>query len=108
MSQQPPSKESLVSNSDWQVRILSTDVFACIHLTNDSSTPSHDVDGSRKVRRFKKSDPIRYLYEYARREMPEADLSELQLIFHRQTLEEDSAETVESSGLENASLVVSV
>ncbi|CAG8605394.1 6165_t:CDS:10 [Ambispora gerdemannii] len=61
-------------------------------------------DSSRKVRRFRKSDPIQYLFEYIKSEcVPD---QHFELVFNRQQLIERIDQTIQEVGLENASISI--
>ncbi|CAG8594662.1 12154_t:CDS:10 [Ambispora leptoticha] len=61
-------------------------------------------DSSKKVRRFRKSDPLLYLFQYIKSEfVPDQPF---ELVFNRQQLIEKIDQTIQEAGLENASVSV--
>ncbi|CAG8473894.1 8106_t:CDS:10 [Paraglomus occultum] len=66
------------------------------------------ADGSRIIRRFAKSDPVRYLFEYIKATVPAAAENQFELVFNRQQLIEYIDQTIAEAGLENSAVTVGI
>ncbi|CAG8507903.1 1623_t:CDS:10, partial [Paraglomus brasilianum] len=66
------------------------------------------ADGSRIIRRFAKSDPVRYLFEYVKATVPAAAEQQFELVFNRQQLFEYIDQTIAEAGLENSAITVGI
>ncbi|KAK9458836.1 thioredoxin-like protein [Lipomyces oligophaga] len=95
----------------------SEDTFATIMPVSRDEPPSDPKtttrvqirlgDGSRRVRRFNISDPVRFLFEYVKAEVPEMDGKYFQIISSdRKKLIDIANLTIEDAGLKNASVLV--
>ncbi|RUS21846.1 hypothetical protein BC937DRAFT_91306 [Endogone sp. FLAS-F59071] len=62
------------------------------------------ADGSRVIRRFSKSDPVRYLFEFVKAEVPNAQDQPFELVFNRQQLIDLIDQSITEAGLENAAV----
>ncbi|KAK9243907.1 thioredoxin-like protein [Lipomyces tetrasporus] len=66
-------------------------------------------DGSRKIRRFTLTDPVRYLFEYVKADIPETRGRHFQIIStDRKKLIEFLEQTIEEAGLKNAVVLVEI
>lgn len=61
-------------------------------------------DGTRKVRRFSLTDPVRYIFEYVKSELSETKDKPFDLYFNRKRLTDVLGDTIESAQLKNASI----
>ncbi|KAI8327263.1 thioredoxin-like protein [Blakeslea trispora] len=62
-------------------------------------------DGSRIIRRFQKSDPVRYLFEFVKAEVPGASNHQpFELVFNRTQLIDILDQTIQEAGLSNAAV----
>ncbi|KAK9354053.1 hypothetical protein V1505DRAFT_415582 [Lipomyces doorenjongii] len=95
------------------------DIFAAIQPV-ERSEPAADLttttrvqirlgDGSRKIRRFNLADPVRYLFEYVKADIPETRGRHFQIIStDRKKLIEFLDQTIEEVGLKNAVVLVEI
>lgn len=64
-------------------------------------------DGSRKIRRFNLTDPVRYLFEFVKSDIPEMQGKYFKIIsMDRKKLIDVIEQTIEEAGLKNASVLV--
>ncbi|OBZ85639.1 UBX domain-containing protein 2 [Choanephora cucurbitarum] len=62
-------------------------------------------DGSRIIRRFLKSDPVRYLFEFVKAEVPGASNNQqFELVFNRTQLIDILDQSIQEAGLSNAAV----
>jgi thioredoxin-related protein len=61
-------------------------------------------DGSRLIRRFLKTDPVRYIFEFVKSEIPEANERPFELVFNRTQLIDLLDQTIADAGLANAAV----
>lgn len=61
-------------------------------------------DGSRIIRRFLKSDPVRYVFEFVKAEVPNAETQPFELVFNRTQLIDLLDQTILEAGLVNAAV----
>ncbi|KAI8097877.1 thioredoxin-like protein [Gilbertella persicaria] len=73
-------------------------------MTNSTRIQLRMGDGSRIIRRFLKSDPVRYLFEFIKAEVPEAANQPFELVFNRTQLIDVLDQTIEEAGLSNAAV----
>ncbi|CAG8753668.1 12289_t:CDS:2, partial [Cetraspora pellucida] len=59
-------------------------------------------DGQNIKRRFDKSDPVRYLFEFIKASVPEAQEKQFELIYNRNSLINQVERTVDEAELSNA------
>lgn len=64
------------------------------------------ADGTRSVRRFGLEEPVQYIFETIKADIPGATEKEFELIFNRSRLSQMLASTIEEAGLHNASVVM--
>ncbi|KAJ8662049.1 hypothetical protein O0I10_002381 [Lichtheimia ornata] len=64
-------------------------------------------DGKRIVRKFLKTDPVRYLFEFVKAELPESQDRPFELVFNRQQLIELLDQEIQEAGLANAAVNLS-
>ncbi|KAI9027935.1 hypothetical protein DFJ74DRAFT_661157 [Hyaloraphidium curvatum] len=64
-------------------------------------------DGSKFVRRFLKTDPVRHIFEFVKSEVPDASDRVFELIFERKSLIDRLDSNIADAGLLNAALNVS-
>ncbi|ORZ19393.1 hypothetical protein BCR42DRAFT_409693 [Absidia repens] len=64
------------------------------------------ADGSRVIRRFLKSDPVRYLFEFIKWKVPETKGQTFELVFNRQQLIDVLDQDIQEAGLQNAAVNV--
>ncbi|GAB5590065.1 UBX domain protein Ubx2 [Umbelopsis nana] len=62
------------------------------------------ADGSRIVRRFNKTDPVRYIFEFVKAEIDEARTRPFDLVYNRQQLIDLIDKDIKEAGLENAAI----
>ncbi|KAG2178326.1 hypothetical protein INT44_001476 [Umbelopsis vinacea] len=62
------------------------------------------ADGSRIVRRFNKTDPVRYVFEFVKAEVPDANTRPFELIYNRRQLIDLIDKDIKEAGLENAAV----
>ncbi|KND04409.1 uncharacterized protein SPPG_00139 [Spizellomyces punctatus DAOM BR117] len=94
--------------------VPSTNVFDTIEpILNEEPTGSDAVriqfrlpDGTRKVRRFRKTDPVRTLFQYVRADVPEARAKPFELMNFRDPLLPRINDSVEDAKLAGASITV--
>ncbi|KAK9703008.1 UBX domain protein Ubx2 [Basidiobolus ranarum] len=65
-------------------------------------------DGSRIIRRFMKTDPVRHLFEFIKASVPDLASEPIELVYLRQQLIDKIDGTLEENGLLNAAVSVSV
>ncbi|KAI8393388.1 uncharacterized protein BYT42DRAFT_541665 [Radiomyces spectabilis] len=73
-------------------------------LANSTRIQIRMADGSRLIRRLLKSDPVRYLFEFIKYQVPEAQSRPFELVFNRQQLIELVDQSIEEAGLANAAV----
>ncbi|KAG2185749.1 hypothetical protein INT43_002184 [Umbelopsis isabellina] len=61
-------------------------------------------DGSRIVRRFNKTDPVRYIFEFVKAEVSEAETRPFELVYNRQQLIDLIDKDIKDAGLENSAI----
>ncbi|KAK7206024.1 thioredoxin-like protein [Myxozyma melibiosi] len=97
--------------------LTSEDVFATIQpVARDEPAPDPKTttrvqirlsDGSRKIRRLNLTDPVRYIFEYVKSDVPEMNGKYFQIIStDRKKLIDQVDQTIEEAGLKNASVLV--
>ncbi|KAL0074327.1 putative UBX domain protein [Phycomyces blakesleeanus] len=62
------------------------------------------VDGKRVIRRFMKTDPVRYLFEFVKAEVPQTEQQGFELVFNRKQLIDMLEQTIQEAGLENSAV----
>ncbi|KAL7751721.1 UBX domain protein Ubx2 [Sorochytrium milnesiophthora] len=72
-----------------------------------ASISDRAVDGARVVRRFRKDDPVRAIFEFVKATVPDAQKTPFELVFHRDSLVEKLNQTLDAAGLANVSLQMS-
>ncbi|CAG8746340.1 22483_t:CDS:10 [Dentiscutata erythropus] len=63
-------------------------------------------DGKNIMRRFDRSDPVRYLFEFVKVSVPEAQEKPFELVYHRNNLINQVEQTVDEAELSNAAVNV--
>ncbi|CAO3589892.1 unnamed protein product [Absidia cylindrospora] len=75
-------------------------------MANSTRIQFRMADGSRVIRRFLKSDPVRYLFEFIKSHIPETQDQAFELVFNRQQLIEILDQEIQEAGLQNAAVNV--
>ncbi|KAJ3298908.1 hypothetical protein HK104_010211 [Borealophlyctis nickersoniae] len=107
-----PEEEDLTNNEVAEP--TPADVFSSIQPIKRDEPTSGDTariqfrlpDGSRKVYKFLKTDPVRHLFEYVKAEVPEAQKQQFDLICVRDPLLARIGDTIGDAGLAGASVSV--
>ncbi|KAG0174540.1 hypothetical protein DFQ30_003958 [Apophysomyces sp. BC1015] len=73
-------------------------------LANSTRIQLRMADGKRIIRRFMKSDPVRYLFEFVKSEVPETQNQPFELVFNRKQLIDFLDQPIQEAGLENAAV----
>ncbi|KAI9311591.1 hypothetical protein BX666DRAFT_1996662 [Dichotomocladium elegans] len=75
-------------------------------LANSTRIQFRLPDGKRVIRRFMKTDPVRYLFEYVKAEVANADAEDrpFELVFNRQQLIQILDQSIQDAGLANAAV----
>ncbi|KAI9250240.1 hypothetical protein BDA99DRAFT_523251 [Phascolomyces articulosus] len=73
-------------------------------MANSTRIQLRMPDGKRIIRRFLKTDPVRYLFEFVKAEVPETQNQPFELVFNRKQLIESLDEPIEQAGLVNAAV----
>ncbi|CAO3685233.1 unnamed protein product [Umbelopsis ramanniana] len=73
-------------------------------LKNSTRIQFRLADGSRIVRRFNKTDPVRYVFEFVKAEIPDANSRPFELIYNRRQLIDLIDKDIKEAGLENAAV----
>ncbi|CAO3642123.1 unnamed protein product [Cunninghamella echinulata] len=75
-------------------------------VANSTRIQFRMADGSRIIRRFLKTDPVRYLFEFIKSQVPETQNKPFELVFNRQKLIEILDQEIQEAGLQNAAVNV--
>ncbi|ORZ14100.1 hypothetical protein BCR42DRAFT_418046 [Absidia repens] len=75
-------------------------------IANSTRIQFRMADGSRVIRRFLKSDPVRYLFEFIKSHVPETQDQAFELVFNRQQLIDILDQGIQEAGLQNAAVNV--
>ncbi|KAI8100170.1 uncharacterized protein BX664DRAFT_323063 [Halteromyces radiatus] len=75
-------------------------------LANSTRIQFRMADGSRLIRRFLKTDPVRYLFEFIKSQVPETQDRAFELVFNRQQLIDILDQEIQQAGLQNAAVNV--
>ncbi|CAO3647741.1 unnamed protein product [Cunninghamella blakesleeana] len=75
-------------------------------IANSTRIQFRMADGSRMIRRFLKTDPVRYLFEFIKSQVPETQNQPFELVFNRQKLIEVLDQEIQEAGLQNAAVNV--
>ncbi|ORX58758.1 hypothetical protein DM01DRAFT_1333377 [Hesseltinella vesiculosa] len=75
-------------------------------MANSTRIQFRLADGSRVIRRFLKTDPVRYLFEFIRNRVPETQGKPFELVFNRQQLIDILDQEIQQAGLQNAAVIV--
>ncbi|CAO3591861.1 unnamed protein product [Absidia cylindrospora] len=75
-------------------------------MANSTRIQFRLADGSRVIRRFLKSDPVRYLFEFIKWKVPETKGQAFELVFNRQQLIDVLDQNIQEAGLQNAAVNV--
>ncbi|KAG2198265.1 hypothetical protein INT47_004349 [Mucor saturninus] len=73
-------------------------------MANSTRIQLRLADGSRMIRRFLKSDPVRYIFEFVKAEVPNADTQPFELVFNRAQLIDLLDQSILEAGLVNAAV----
>ncbi|KAF7721307.1 hypothetical protein EC973_004949 [Apophysomyces ossiformis] len=73
-------------------------------IANTTRIQLRMADGKRIIRRFMKSDPVRYLFEFIKAEVPETQSQPFELVFNRKQLIDLLDQPIQEAGLENAAV----
>ncbi|ORY93425.1 hypothetical protein BCR43DRAFT_377107 [Syncephalastrum racemosum] len=73
-------------------------------LANSTRVQLRMADGTRIIRRFLKTDPVRYLFEFVKAEVPETQDRPFELVFNRKQLIECLDQSIQDAGLVNAAV----
>ncbi|CEG66739.1 hypothetical protein RMATCC62417_03265 [Rhizopus microsporus] len=106
------SSSSLTNDNEEPVEKEEESVFDSIKPIKREEAGGEDTtriqirmgNGNRIVRRFKKSDPVRYLFEFIKAEIPEAENQHFELVFNRTQLIDIVDQSIADAGLSNAAI----
>ncbi|KAI8881469.1 hypothetical protein K501DRAFT_222983 [Backusella circina FSU 941] len=73
-------------------------------MANSTRVQLRMPDGKRLVRRILKTDPVLYLFEYVKAEVPEAENQQFELVFNRTQLIDVLDQSIAEAGLTNAAV----
>ncbi|KAI9491662.1 hypothetical protein BDB00DRAFT_475021 [Zychaea mexicana] len=73
-------------------------------IANSTRIQLRMADGKRVIRRFLKTDPVRYLFEFVKAEVPETQERPFELVFNRKQLIESLDQPIQEAGLVNAAV----
>ncbi|KAI8334286.1 thioredoxin-like protein [Chlamydoabsidia padenii] len=75
-------------------------------MANSTRIQFRMADGSRVIRRFLKTDPVRHLFEFIKSQVPETQDQAFELVFNRQQLIDVLDQEIQQAGLQNAAVNV--
>ncbi|KAI8977203.1 hypothetical protein BDF20DRAFT_873538 [Mycotypha africana] len=73
-------------------------------MTNSTRIQLRIGDGSRIIRRFLKTDPVRYIFEFVKADVPGAQDQAFELVFNRTQLIDVLDQSIAEAGLSNAAV----
>ncbi|GAA5812525.1 hypothetical protein MFLAVUS_005981 [Mucor flavus] len=73
-------------------------------IANSTRIQLRLANGSRMIRRFLKTDPVRYLFEFVKAEVPDAQTQPFELVFNRIQLIDLLDQSILDAGLVNAAV----